>query len=144
MMVLSKYHYFLSCVTSDLSYRYFIYVPKQWDRVAGPRPIIFLHGLGLGLLQYNLFITHLLENFPDHPVLVPLPPQISQNIFHPKFLKPFSRRQMVDLLTGLLGNLGWLHPAPNCNEDTLNGEDKITEPSPGRNPAGVIVISHSK
>jgi hypothetical protein len=96
------------------------------------------------LFQYSLLITHLLESLPDHPILVPLPPQISQNIFHPDFLKPFTRQQTVDRLTVLLANLGWVYPTPYGNEDTWNSENKITDPSRYRKPTGITMISHSK
>ena len=82
-------------------------IPAEWDATSSPRPIVFLHGLGLGLLQYHVFLSHLLETFTDRPILVPLQPQVSQDIFHPLFLKPLDRYQMADRLAGLIEELGW-------------------------------------
>jgi len=123
---------------------YLVRVPKQWDRITGPRPIVFLHGLGLGLFQYSLLITHLLESFPDHPLLVLLPPHISQNIFHPNFLKPLTRHQTADRLAELLHKFGWIHPASYDDRDI--SEDDVGELAlslPGQKETGITVISHS-
>lgn len=123
---------------------YLIRVPKKWDRAAGPRPIVFLHGLGLGLLQYSLLIKHLLESFPHHPLLVPLPPQISQNIFHPNFLKPLTRRQTTDRLARLLHEFGWVHCTPYAHGDiSENSGDEFSVSLPGQKEMGITVISHS-
>ena len=140
---LSEYRNFLFLQVSFLIFlvRYLVRVPKQWDRVTGPRPIVFLHGLGLGLFQYSLLITHLLESFPDHPLLVPLPPHISQNIFHPNFLKPLTRHQTAGRLAELLHGFGWIQPAFYDDRDT--GKEPAVS-SLGPKETGITVISHSK
>ncbi|KAH7343243.1 hypothetical protein B0J17DRAFT_565143 [Rhizoctonia solani] len=70
-------------------------------------PIVFMHGLGIGPAQYSMFISQILRDFPNRPVLVPLQPHISQSIFHPGHLDAPSKIELVDTLRGLLGELGW-------------------------------------
>jgi len=70
-------------------------------------PIVFMHGLGIGPAQYSMFITRILREFPNRPVLVPLQPHISQSIFHPGHLEVLSKTELVDTLRGLLEELGW-------------------------------------
>lgn len=71
------------------------------------QPIVFLHGLGVGFLQYQDIIGRLLHAHPDRPVLVLRQPSISQEIFHPAHLQPMGQREMVDAMHGLLDKLGW-------------------------------------
>ncbi|KAF8195811.1 hypothetical protein K438DRAFT_1826557 [Mycena galopus ATCC 62051] len=46
------------------------------------------HGDYKGLLQYYPVTRDLRLKFPDRPLLIPLQPHISQDIFHPRFLDP--------------------------------------------------------
>ncbi|KAF8517787.1 hypothetical protein JB92DRAFT_2904540 [Gautieria morchelliformis] len=71
------------------------------------RPLVFIHGLGLGLLQYNLPLQDFLRSLPSRPILIPLQPHISQNIFHPRFLNPLPREESVRCLTEIIGKMGW-------------------------------------
>lgn len=131
-------------LTSSSRYplRYILRVPRSWSPKTGPRPVVFLHGLGLGLTQYKIFLTHLMNAVPDTPVLVPLHPHVSQEIFHPRFLKPMSRHESADTLAGLLCELGW---AIKKKDETTSGEDSEVEKLKGEvKPSGVTVISHSK
>jgi hypothetical protein len=118
--------------------RYLIRIPKNWNDASGPRPILFIHGLGLGLFQYYIFLRHLLDVVTDRPVLVLLQPQISQDIFHPQFLKPPNRRQTIQKLTSLLTELGWVCQGPD-GEDELKSHF-LSAPKAG----GITVLSHSK
>lgn len=111
---------------------YFVCIPPSWDAAHGQRPIVFLHGLGLGLLQYKLVLSNLLRNHGDRPLLVPMQPHISQNIFHPKFLEPMPRHKMTACLAGLLRELGWVP----SSDDLIKSETKANE-------YGVIMLSHS-
>ena len=89
--------------------RYVIYVPPNYSRASGPDPIVLLHGLGLGIFQYQQVLSHFLSELPDTPFLIPLQPQISQDIFHPRYLKPMLRHEKVACLHGLLEKLGWIY-----------------------------------
>ncbi len=55
-----------------------------------------------------MFLSHLLQEVNDLPVLIPLQPHVSQEIFHPRFLKPMSRHESAAALAGLLQELGWV------------------------------------
>ncbi|CAE6365280.1 unnamed protein product [Rhizoctonia solani] len=70
-------------------------------------PIVFMHGLGIGPAQYSMFISQILREFPNRPVLVPLQPHISQAIFRPGHLDALNKAELVDTLRGLLEKLGW-------------------------------------
>lgn len=62
---------------------------------------------------------------PDVPLLIPLLPQLSQDIFHSRFLKPMGRHEKSDNLARLIYDLGWA----DMNE---------------KGGKGVTVLSHSK
>ncbi|KAI9574737.1 hypothetical protein HD554DRAFT_2011317 [Boletus coccyginus] len=110
---------------------YCIRIPESWDPVRGCRPIVLFHGLGIGLMQYKLLIDNLLRNFSDRPVLIPIQPNISQDIFHSKFLKPMNRHEMTAHLSGLLRELGWV----SSNDPSLL---PLNTPS-----QGIVILSHS-
>lgn len=119
---------------------YLLQIPKSWNRNTGPRPVVFWHGLGLGMLQYKMTITNLTTLFPDRPLLIPIQPQISQDIFHPRFLTPMGRRETVAGFTSLLVELGWV------TRSQIDGSDSGTDADEG-SPAvskGVTMMSHSK
>lgn len=117
---------------------YFVRIPESWDAVHGRRPLVFLHGLGLGMMQYKIFLSDLLRNHSDRPLLFPLQPHISQNIFHVRFLTPMPRQEMTACLVGLLRELGWVPPADE--PDDTHESYKNTKSSMSR---GVVVLSHS-
>ncbi|KAI0796702.1 hypothetical protein C8Q75DRAFT_710801 [Abortiporus biennis] len=117
---------------------YVLRIPTGWSARQGPRPIVFLHGLGLGLTQYKLFLSHLLDAVPDHPVLIPLHPHVSQELFHPRYLQPMGRRESTETLAGLLQELGWVIP-PKDNSSESDSSD--TDEHEGH--SGVVMISHS-
>ncbi|KAH7921825.1 hypothetical protein BV22DRAFT_1197913 [Leucogyrophana mollusca] len=121
---------------------YCVRIPKEWNAASGPRPVLFLHGLGLGLTQYKIFLTHLLHALPDRPVLVPLQPHISQEFFHPRFLKPMNRHETTSCLVGLMRQLGWVPEKDNYSTDA---ESEVEEGSSQKPSAmtGVVVLSHS-
>lgn len=116
--------------------RYLVYVPENWDAVNGPRPTVFLHGLGLGLLQYHPVTRDLRLRFADRPLLIPLQPHVSQDIFHPRFLDPICRQELADRLAGLMHELGWVN-LPSSDSEDLSKEAAVTSP-------GVTMVSHSK
>ena len=106
-------------------YRYLIRIPNGYNRETGPNPVLFLHGLGLGVFQYQHMLSHVLSELPDVPLLIPLQPQISQDVFHPRFLRPMLRKEKVSELVGLLAKLGWAGPSANTDR-------------------GITILSHSK
>ena len=118
-------------------------MPKNWDSATGHRPIVFLHGLGLGLFQYHKTIVHLFDTFRDRPVLVLIQPQISQNIFHPRYLQPMTRHQMADRLARLLQCLDWVDP-PGDDPCSSSDETEMRPPFTGNRRQGVTMLSHSK
>ncbi|KAG6869257.1 hypothetical protein C0993_000010 [Termitomyces sp. T159_Od127] len=121
---------------------YIIRTPKHWDPVTGPRPLVFIHGLGVGLLMYNNLLKHLLHKFLDRPMLVLLQPQISQNIFHSKYLEPMTRYKTAENLANLLAELGWVHHGLDDGNDTEE-EKEIARSLVGKRWKGVTMISHS-
>ena len=110
-----------------LSRSYLLRIPKGWNpehQLAKSDPIIFIHGLGFGLLSVSLpvpilffaqvveaegtrtlqpenmlVIRKLCKTLSSHPILIPLQPQISQQFWDPRHLQPTPRKQFVgDLL----------------------------------------------
>ncbi|TCD64755.1 hypothetical protein EIP91_003646 [Steccherinum ochraceum] len=114
---------------------YILRVPHDWSPSAGARPVVFLHGLGVGLLQSSHFIEALFKAQPDRPFLIPLFPHTSQEIFHPRYLKPLSRHESAQLIGGLLKELGWVD-----GDDGEAGEEKKEK---AESRTGVVVLSHS-
>ncbi|KAJ8481767.1 hypothetical protein ONZ51_g5790 [Trametes cubensis] len=130
-------------VYKDLEY--VLRVPPTWNAHTGPRPIVFMHGLGLGLAQYRRFIEHMFVALPDNPVLVPLLPHVSQEILHSRFLKPMGRKEMTACLSGLLVELGWAD-LKEPSSDSSDAEDKgSTEGTKEKMKVskGVTMLSHS-
>lgn len=68
---------------------------------------MFLHGLGLGLLQYHQLVKSLVKELPNHPIIIPLQPHISQNIFHPRFLSPLKPAEAITCITKTIVEMGW-------------------------------------
>ncbi|KAI4525653.1 hypothetical protein K525DRAFT_234222 [Schizophyllum commune Loenen D] len=121
---------------------YMLRIPPTWDSETGPRPLIFVHGLGLGLLQYSMQLNYLLRRFSDRPVLFLLQPSISQDIFHPRFLSPPSRRETSKRLAKLIESLGWA----SLQEEFVGSDDEIAVAralAKQKRPSGVTMLSHS-
>ena len=111
-------------LVADIMHSYVLRIPANYDRAKGPEPIVFLHGLGLGIWQHQNFIKRLLLELPDTPFLMILTPQTSQDFFHPFFLKPIKSTEIVSSITEVLQSLGWTG---------TKGEKR-----------GVTLLSHSK
>ena len=118
-------------------------MPVDWNPEKSPRPIIFLHGLGLGLVHYHSLVAHLFTEFTDRPVLVPLQPQSSHDIFHPDYLNPPGRRLMSQRLANLVQSLGWA-TIGKVGEPKLSEDDEIRSFRLDDSEKGVTVVSHSK
>ncbi|CAO1629125.1 unnamed protein product [Sympodiomycopsis kandeliae] len=96
---------------------YLVKIPPGWTslKASDPssrglyRPTIFLHGLGIGLAQYSSLVDHLAKSelAKTHPVMIPLQPHISQNIFSKHFLKPIGHHEMVLCVRKAMRHLGW-------------------------------------
>lgn len=67
-----------------------------------PDPIMLYHGLGCGLLQYLDVIRPLLRRFPTHPIILPIQPQISMSIWHPRAFQPITRKEVMAGFQALL------------------------------------------
>ncbi|KAF8551453.1 hypothetical protein OG21DRAFT_1478115 [Imleria badia] len=111
---------------------YCIRIPETWDPVHGCRPIVLFHGLGIGLMQYKMLIYDLLRNFSDRPIVIPIQPNISQDIFHSRFLNPMNRREMAARLSGLLRELGWVS---SSKDRSLSSSNRMSQ--------GIVMLSHS-
>jgi hypothetical protein len=125
---------------------YLLRIPEQWDPNSSHRPVVFVHGLGLGLLQYHRLLSHLFESIPDRPILILLQPQISQDFFHPNFLKPLNKQQMVGKLSRLLHKLGWVHLNSTGlveSSSDSEGERQVEKSLIPKTCKGVTMISHS-
>ena len=113
---------------------YMVHVPENWDPAnSKTRPIVFLHGLGIGLSHYGMLITSLLRRFSDRPLLVPMQPHISQRIFHGAYARPLDKRATVEGIVGAMRKHGFVP------EDDGNCETTTRDPR-----TGVTVLSHSK
>ncbi|KAF5363284.1 hypothetical protein D9756_000449 [Leucocoprinus leucothites] len=125
---------------------YLLRVPRGWDRRHGPRPLVFVHGLGLGLLQYHILISKLFRIFTDRPILIPLQPQISQDFFHPQFLVPVTRHQMADNLARVLDKLGWAYLDTDGDQELDTDSDEEREKVNRdllQERRGITMLSHS-
>ena len=95
-------------------------------------PIIYLHGLGFGLMQSHLLVKHLLKSLPSHPILIPLALHTSQSVFHERHLKPWSRREFVPAIRAICLKWGF------WEEGKVGWKGRK-----GRGKGGVSLMSHS-
>lgn len=113
---------------------YMVRFPDNWDPTnSKTRPIVFLHGLGLGLPHYGMLITNLLRRFPDRPLLVPIQPHVSQRIFHGTYVRPLGKRATVEGIVGAMRKHGFVR------EEDGSYKEAIGDPT-----TGVTMLSHSK
>ena len=92
--------------------RYMVRIPENWTSASHhtAEPIVFYHGLGLGLFQYKSLLSRLMHALPDRPLLVPIQPHISQDIFHRRHLDPMEQEETMESLSTVLEQLGWVGP----------------------------------
>ncbi|EPQ28870.1 uncharacterized protein PFL1_03672 [Pseudozyma flocculosa PF-1] len=89
---------------------YLLRVPKAWDaKTSKAPPLIFLHGLGIGLAQYASLVDFFLASpvFQDRPVLILLQPNISQAIHSSSFLSPFGHHETTAAFRRIIASNGW-------------------------------------
>jgi hypothetical protein len=138
---------FLLLILYMLLCRYLIRSPSDWHAESSLRPIVLIPGLGLGLFQYFLFLTDLMNTFTDRPVLILIQPHISQNIFHPHFLTPMGRHDTAKRLARLIYDLGWMKDVSDRLESDETNDIILEVPSKdskGQVRNGVTMLSHSK
>jgi len=124
---------------------YILRVPEGWSATTGQRPVVFMHGLGLGLIQYAHFLETIFKAEPDRPFLVPLLPHVSQEIFHSRFLRPIGRHESAKCIGGLLRELEWVEKDDEVvgAEEAETGQVEDAEKSLAKPPTGVTMLSHS-
>lgn len=96
------------------SVQYLYYQPPEWNAEAAqrgeaPLPILFLHGLGIGIVEYvdvvRALMNPLLSPRP-RPVLIPLQPWTSGDLFSPRFLRPWHKSESARLIRSMLKRHG--------------------------------------
>ncbi len=105
---------------------YLIYRPPGWTPAKAikedsphSRPVLFLHGLGIGLSQYIEVINFLIEDpeLSSRPILIPIQEWISQAIFSRNFLEPMTHHETTATLRQVFRSEGWDHE--RCGFDVL-------------------------
>lgn len=91
------------------SVQYLLYMPPGWRAEAAakgemPLPVLFLHGLGLGMIEYAQVVWTLCAR--PRPVLIPLQPWTSYDLFSERFLRPWHMRESAELVRGMLKRHG--------------------------------------
>ncbi|KAH6915372.1 hypothetical protein BKA70DRAFT_575633 [Coprinopsis sp. MPI-PUGE-AT-0042] len=130
---------------------YLLRVPEGWSNLSPASPLVFIHGLGMGPLQYHLLFTHLFETITDRPILVLLQPHISQDIFHRNFLHPMGRHETSQRLASLIEALGWTHVEHRESSESesqegfaeLGEDEKEVAKAVVEEAKGVTILSHS-
>lgn len=89
---------------------YLIRMPKNWK--AGEektRPILFIHGLGMGLAQYASIVSYF-EQHPtlqDRPLVLLIQPHLSMDLFHPEHLRPPNKTGTTQGLRAIVKKWGF-------------------------------------
>ncbi|KAG0139857.1 hypothetical protein CROQUDRAFT_54126 [Cronartium quercuum f. sp. fusiforme G11] len=92
--------------------KYLIRKPIGWDDQpvkSRTLPFVFIHGLGLGLIQYTLFLNYLANSSwaRARPVMILLQPSISLAFFDRQHLSPPSKEDMTADMTKAIERLGF-------------------------------------
>ncbi|KAL0250013.1 hypothetical protein I308_103316 [Cryptococcus tetragattii IND107] len=122
---------------------YLIRIPKNWTpdkgrKIPNAMPVVYLHGLGFGLLQSHLLIKHLIQSLPTHPLLIPLSPHTSQALFHHRHLQPWTRAELITAMKNICRKWGfWDGDDDESKAPDEGGDDR--EEAIG----GVSMLSHS-
>lgn len=90
----------------DGGLEYLIRMPPDWtpDGTEATRPLIFVHGLGMGIAQYASCISYFEQHPALHarPLILLLQPHLSMALFHPRHLKPPNKAQTTAGLRALV------------------------------------------
>lgn len=105
-------------------YSYLIYMPAGWTpdaaaRGEAPRPALFLHGLGLGVVQYITAVQALVApggRPAMRPLLVPLQPWVSYEFFSKRFLRPWKYHEASTSIRHMLER----HQLDKCGVNVLS------------------------
>ncbi|GAA6010902.1 hypothetical protein JCM11491_004592 [Sporobolomyces phaffii] len=88
----------------DGNVKYLCRVPKGWkpDPNGGEstRPLVFIHGLGMGSAQYATFMSYLCSHrsFRDRPIVVLLQAHISMSFFERAYHQPPDQKTLTESL----------------------------------------------
>lgn len=90
--------------------KYLYYCPSTWtqeqaDKGAKPVALLFLHGLGVGALEYTWSICQILGSPRrpfQRPMLMPLQPWISNDVFSNDFLAPWDPVEASETIRAML------------------------------------------
>ena len=96
------------------SMRYLVHMPPGWSADAAARgemalPLLFLHGLGVGVGQYYQAVRALMDpalSPRPRPVVIPLQPWSSYGLFSPRFLRPWHKEECVWMVQGVMQRHG--------------------------------------
>lgn len=90
---------------SDAGLTYLIRTPELWKPGSEKtRPVLFLHGLGMGLAQYASLVSYF-EQHPslkDRPIILLIQPHLSMGFFHPDHLRPPNKESTTRGLRALV------------------------------------------
>ncbi|GAA6034999.1 hypothetical protein JCM8097_002136 [Rhodosporidiobolus ruineniae] len=100
--------------------RYLVYTPEGWEPKRDPeeaeRPLIFIHGLGMGACQYATLLS-VLSTSPQlrrRPIVILLQPHISMSFFEPGYLDPPDQKRCTEGLERVLRRFGFDERAGGC------------------------------
>ncbi|GAA5911046.1 hypothetical protein JCM8208_003969 [Rhodotorula glutinis] len=104
----------------DQGTRYLVKIPEGWspreDAPEDERPLVFIHGLGMGLAQYTTLVSVLSKSrsVRNRPILILLQPHISMSIFSPGYLDPVEQDDCAAGLDRVLRKHGFDERAGGC------------------------------
>lgn len=95
---------------SDGGLEYHIRVPDGWK--AGDEatsPLLFLHGLGMGLAQYASLVSYFEQHssLRRRPLILLVQPHVSMSLFHPEHRKPPTKESTTRGLKALIRRWGF-------------------------------------
>ncbi|KAM0746414.1 hypothetical protein T439DRAFT_329860 [Meredithblackwellia eburnea MCA 4105] len=98
-LALSKARGFREYTDGDT--RYLLRIPKGWtpsQDCEATRPLLVLHGLGMGIAQYSTLIQHLARapETEHRPLMVLVQPYVSMSFFDRLYLRPPSQKDCTD------------------------------------------------